>query len=142
MDSHAYEEYRALQDSGVKVGKKNVGVRYNAGGESETFVHSTAKNLVAHIALLNGYRVDSEVEVSKNRETIGEIDVLVWGHPERLSYAVELETSPEDGILKEKQAKYVDGTAVDDIQLINISECPMHMIDAAEWLAEQIGVEV
>jgi len=142
MNRHAYEEYRSLQDSGVKVGKENIGVRYNAGGESETFPHSVCKNLAAHVALLNGYRVDSEVEVVKNKTTVGEIDVLIWAHPERLTYAVELENSPKEGVASEKLEKYVQGTAIQDMLLLNLNDCPMHMIEASGWVADELGLEI
>jgi len=142
MNRHAYEEYRSLQDSGVKVGKENIGVKYNAGGESETFPHSVCKNLAAHVALLNGYRVDSEVEVVKNKETVGEIDVLIWGHPERTTIAVELESSPKEEVASEKVEKYVQGTAIQDMLLLNLNDCPMHMIEASKWVADELGLEV
>jgi hypothetical protein len=141
MNRHQYGEYRALLDSGVKVDKNNVGVRYNAGGESETYLHSTVKNLVSHVALLNGYKVDSEVEVVKYEGTTGEIDVLIWGHPERLSYAVEVETSPTEDTLSEKQSLYIDGTAVDDIQILNVNDCPEKILPATKWVADELGLE-
>jgi len=139
MKSAYYSEYRALLDSGVKVDDENIGVRYNAAGKSETIPHSSTKNLVAHVALQNGYKVDSEVEVSKNHETIGDIDVLIW-HPERLTYAVEVETSPAEGVVSEKMEKYVDGTAVDDIQLLNLTDRPEKTLEAAHWVADELGL--
>jgi len=141
MNSNYYSEYRSLLDSGVKVGKENVGVRFNAGGFSETFLHSTSKALVAHVALQNGYKVDSEVEVIKNHETIGEVDVLVW-HPERITYACEVETSPEEGVESEKVAKYVTGTAIDDMMLLNLNDRPDKTLEAAKWVADELGLTI
>jgi len=142
MKRHAYEEYRALLDSGVKVNQDNIGVRYNAGGASESLIHSSTKNLVSHIGLMNGYKCDSEVEVQKNKTTVGEIDVLLWGHPERLSYAVEAETSPEEGVESDKVEKYVTGTAIDDMMLLNLNDRPEKTLEAAHWCAEQLGLEI
>jgi len=134
------QEYRRLKDSGVAVRKSN-SIRFNAGGESETIKHLVGKTLAGMVALRNGYRVDSEVPV-KTPNGEGEIDVLAWGNPDRLTYAIEVETSPGPGIRKEKQELYVDPTEVDDIQLINASNLPVNMLHAADKIATILGLEL
>jgi len=143
MNSSAYAEYRSLLDSGVKVSKGNVGLRFNAGGMSETFSHSTTKAIVSHIGLRNGYKCDSEVEVVKDQELIGEVDVLLWGHPERLSYAVEAETSPTEEVVEDKLDRYVhSNNVIDDMILINTNDVPIDRIEAEQFIGDELGLDV
>jgi len=123
----------------VKVGKGHA-IRPNAGSESVR--HLVGKSLVGYDGLLNGYQVDSEVEITKNGETQGQADCLLWGHPTRTTLCVEVETSPEADTLETKKAKYVDGTAIQDILMLNISDMPVDMIEAAEWVATELGLEL
>jgi len=130
-------EYRRLKDSGVDVSKHNQ-IRFNEG--SETSKHICAKSLVGLLGIRNGYRVDSEVEV-QTRNFSGEIDTLIWGHPERLTYAVECESSPMRETISRKVDQYVSETAVDDLQVINVTTLPQDMTDALGEIATELGLD-
>jgi sporulation protein YlmC with PRC-barrel domain len=107
----------------------------NAGGESETIPHYTLKSLMAFVAARDyGYMTDLEVNVPH-----GEIDCLLWGHPNRLTYACEIETSPTAEIKQEKLEKYVNAiSAIDDMILINPSNISMDMVKAAKQLSQKL----
>lgn len=133
------QEYRQLKDSGVAVEDTNR-ILYNAGGMAETSIHITAKALVGLLALRNDYRVDSEVEVSNRHMDDGEIDVLAWGHESRLTYAIEADHSLTQDKKDRKQEKYVDNTAVQDIQFLNLNAMPAHIVEAYGWIGSQLGL--
>lgn len=133
MNKEQYVDYRTLQRAGVEVGKRNQ-IRFNGG--SETVKHFVSKCLVGYIGQLNGYRVSSEVQTDH-----GDVDVLLWGHPDRLTLAVEAETSPTERVVKDKLRRYVEyHEPVDDMILINVNEVPMDMIDAAHYIATELGL--
>lgn len=139
MKEHRVKEYRRLKDSGVNVTKGNK-IKYNAGGSAETSKHICAKALVGLVALRNGYRVDSEVEV-QTRNYQGEIDVLLWGNPDRMVWAVECESSPTQETINRKVDQYVSETAVDDLQVINVTTLPQDMTDALGEIATELGLD-
>lgn len=128
-------EYRELKDFQVDVSKHNA-VRFNAGGTSETIKHSVGKHLAALVGLRNGYRVDSEVSTPN-----GETDVLLWGHPERLTYSVEIETGLTEETKQEKYEQYVKETCIDDIQYVEATAIPMDMGEAYGYIATELGFE-
>jgi len=130
-------EYRELADSGVQV-RRNNNIRPNTG--SETARHLLIKSLVAHVGLEARYRVDSETPVETDSATDSAIDVLLWGHDSRLTYAVEVETSPLPEVVESKVDKYVHQTAVDDMLVLNVAECPEDMTDAYGWVASELGL--
>lgn len=131
-------EYRKLQNSGVDVTDENR-IKFNTG--SETVPHAVCKQLVGLAGLRNSYRVDSEVSVENQHVGDGEVDVLLWAHDSRLSYAVEVETSIAAHTKQRKKDKYVDETAIDDILMLNVAQCPMDMVDAYGWVATQLGFD-
>jgi len=133
MDQTTLSEYRELKDWSVEVSKTNC-VEFNSG--SETAKHVIAKSLVGHIGLNNGYRVSSEVQCLK-----GEIDVVLWGNTDRLSYAVECETSPTDDVVESKLQRYVKETPLDDMVVVNVTQLPENHRDALGYVAEQLGLE-
>jgi len=129
-----YEEYRALKNNGWNVQKENQ-VRFNSGSESNP--HYLAKCLAARVGHIEGYSVASEVVHPDH----GEIDVLLWNHPERLTYAVETETSPTDEIIADKLERYVHSNPViDDLLLVNVSDLPVDRIAAEEWIRGELGL--
>jgi len=138
MDKHEIDEYRILKDSGVDVSKTNQ-IRFN-GGATETARHLLIKSLVAHIGLEARYRVDSETPVETDSATDSAIDVLLWGHDSRLTYAVEVETSPLPEVVESKLDKYVNQTAVDDMLVLNVNDAPDDMTDAYGWVASELGL--
>lgn len=133
MDAKQVSAYRELKDAGANVSKTN-SIEFNAG--SETAKHLVAKALVGDIARKHGYRVSSEVGVPS-----GEIDTLIWGHPKRQTYAVEVETSPTNDVVSSKLNRYVRQVEpVDDLVLVNLSELPMDMLAAREQIAQELGL--
>jgi len=122
MDKDNWTAYRELHDHGWDVDKENR-IRPNSG--SETVKHLVAKALVAQVGLELGYRVDSEVPHAHR----GEIDVLLYGQSDRLTLAVECETSPTDEIVQDKVDRYVHGP-IDDLVLVNVTGLPTDMLDA------------
>jgi RecB family endonuclease NucS len=135
MDKHQYAAYRRLKDDGVDVRKHN-SVRFNAGGSAETTKHAVAKTLAAKVLLANDYRVDSEVEMQH-----GTVDILGWGNPDRLNYVVELETSPDAETKDDKLTRYVlNQQTIDDMILINVTDMPVNMLDALDYVSDQLGM--
>lgn len=133
MNSKTAKAYRSLKDSGADIQKANQ-IRFNSG--SETSVHVVAKSLVGQIALQHGYRVSSEVEVPE-----GEIDVCMWGHPKRLTYAVELEHSPTLERKQDKLNRYVRKVdAIDDMVLINLNDLSMDILKMRDEIKREIGL--
>jgi len=137
LNKQQINEYRALKDSGVNLDSANK-IKPNAG--SETVKHLVSKALVARAGVVNGYRVDSEVQIQTPAGK-GYADVVLWGHKSRMSYCVEIETSPEEDTLQEKKELYVDPTQIDDILLLNTSSIPMDMVEAYQYVAECLGLE-
>ncbi|MFB6197310.1 MAG: hypothetical protein ABEI52_03425 [Halobacteriaceae archaeon] len=130
-------EYRELAESGVQV-RRNNNIRPNTG--SETARHLLIKSLAAHIGLEARYRVDSETPVETGSGGDSAIDVLLWGHDSRLTYAVEVETSPLPKVIESKVDKYVRQTAIDDMLVLNVAECPDDMTQAYGWVASELGL--
>ena len=107
-------------------------VRLNSG--SETAKHVVAKALVAQIASEQHWRVSSEVSVPD-----GDIDILLHKTPQHRVWAVELETSPTTEVKQSKLNRYVKQNAsIDDIVIINISEMPIEIPHAKQYLQEEL----
>jgi len=107
-------------------------VRLNSG--SETAKHVVAKALVAQIASEQSWRVSSEVSVPE-----GEIDILLHKTPQQRVWAIELETSPTQEVTQSKLNRYVKQNAgIDDIAIINISEMPIEIPHAKQYLQEEL----
>jgi len=135
MRNKLYEPYRALQNHGVEVSKTRTPAM-NAGGKSETSKHFAGKCLVAFAAAqTHGYMTDFEVETGNGDE----IDVLLWGLSDRMTYAVELETSPTEDVKAEKLDKYVKQIpAIDDMILLNVGTMPLEIPEAVEWARDNL----
>lgn len=124
-----------MHSDDVGVGQTNH-VGFNTG--SETIPHLLGKALVGYIGLQNGYRVDSEVPVSE-----GSIDMLLWGHKYRHTIAVELETSPTEQTIESKLTRYVQrNQTIDDMLVINVGDIPVDMIEAAQFISNELGLEL
>lgn len=130
-----YQDLRELQNAGVEVTGDNT-IKFNAGGSSETVKHIVAKTLVTKLGLVNGYLVDTECQVKH-----GEIDVLLHSHPDRLTLAVEVETSPTEETKQDKLSRYVhQQPAIDDMILVNVTDMPMDMLEALDYVSNQTGL--
>lgn len=132
MESDEIQAYRDLKDSGVSLQKRNQ-IRFNSGSESVD--HLIAKAIVGYIGHKNDYRVSSEVEVPN-----GEIDIVLWGHKERLSYAVEVETNPEDQTIQDKLETYIYQTNIDDMIVIN-PEIVGNVEQITQTIKTELGLE-
>ena len=107
-------------------------IRLNSG--SETAKHVVAKALVAQIASEQSWRVSSEVSVPD-----GDIDVLLHKTPQERVWAVELETNPTEEVTQSKLNRYVkQTTGIDDIVIINISQMPVEIPHAKQYLQEEL----
>ena len=133
MNKDTWQEFQTLKQHGWQPQRHNQ-VRFNGG--SETVKHSVAKMLVAHAGSQAGYRVASEV----THETRGDIDVLLYGHTDRLTLAVEVETSPTDDVIQDKVDRYIRDTPIDDLALVNVSTLPTEMLDAYGEIKEVLGL--
>jgi len=138
LSKQQVREYRELQNSGVQVSKHNQ-VRYNEG--SETSIHAAAKSLVGLQGIQHGYRVDSEVKVVDDYGNESFMDMLLWGHDSRTTLCVELEHSPTEEIKSRKLDQYVRNTAVTDMILINLNDCPAEIVECFGWLGAEIGLQ-
>lgn len=118
-----------LRHNGWEIQKRDA-VEFNHG--SETLRHATAKLLAAWCLRQKAYRVDTEV----SHYSRGAIDVL--GYAGTRIVAVELETSPTEEIIEDKLNRYVSGTPINEMFLINISEMPENILDAYEWIEDQL----
>lgn len=129
-----YEQRKELQNAGWGVSKRDA-VAFNSG--SETPLHAHAKMSAAFILRENGYRVDSEVK----HDTRGEIDILAYGHESRLSpIAVEVESNPFGEVVQDKLKRYVDGTPITEMYLINVSELPENISEMHDEIAAVLGL--
>lgn len=133
MDKHVWEEYQNIQRYGWELQRQNQ-VRLNSG--SETVKHCVAKMLAAHAGHQAGYRVASEVR----HEQRGEIDVLLYGHDERITLAVECETSPTDDVIEDKVDRYIRNSPIEDIAVINVTQLPTDMHEAYCDVLEVLGL--
>ena len=132
MNDDIYHEYRRLHDAGIPVNKQSQ-IRFNSG--SETLKHKIAKTVVAHVVQQHDYRVDSEVEIAN----AGVVDIVAWGLSDRLTYAIEVETSPTQGTLQDKANRYVRGP-IDDMLSINVTEMPTNYLEAQQYVREELGL--
>ena len=132
-DKTFYDEFHRLEDAGFKPQKVNQ-IRENSG--SETIIHLASKAAAFRILAQEGYAVSSEVECPD-----GEVDILAFGHPERLTYAVELEHSFTEQNIKSKLNRYVHSNdVVDDMLAVNINEAPTDILELEEWMREELGL--
>lgn len=133
-DKRAWDEYshrRELQSAGWKVDQADK-IEFNSG--SETVRHAVCKTVAAmYLKQEKGLRVDSEVEHSER----GEIDVIGYSG-EGAAIAVECETSPTDDVVGDKLERYVEGTPFRDMFLLNVTEMPENIMDAYEWVGDNL----
>jgi len=134
MNNEDYQEYRLLQMNGIDV-QKTSQIRFNHG--SETLKHELCKLIVGHIGKNMGYNVASEVEI----ENVGETDIVLWGNQNRLTYCVEVETSPTKETMADKRNRYVRGP-IEDMLSVNVTECPVNYLEAQEYVADELGLGI
>jgi len=122
-----YESRKELQKNGWDVTKAS---RFNSG--SETINHSVCKHLSAHYLRHElGYKVAFETTHQKR----GEIDVLAWG--ERETICIECETNPNNDVVRDKLDRYIHGTPIDEMFVLNVDEMPYDIHGAYTWVDDQ-----
>jgi len=133
-DKREYAEFshrRELQDAGWKLRQRDA-VAFNSG--SETVKHCVCKMLVAKALKERGYRVDTEVV----KDNVGEIDIVAYGVSDEPAFGVEVETSPTEDVISDKLSRYHDGEPYRDVFVINVSEMPVDMLEAYNWVQDQL----
>jgi len=133
MNKEYIQEYRRLKQAGLGVSRQPA-IRFNAGGESETVGHFVAKAIAGKVCLQNGYQIDTEVA-----GPTGEIDLLAYA-PDRITYAIELETDPDSDSKQQYRTQYVDPyEPIQDIQLIDVGSLPAHALDMRDRIVTELG---
>jgi len=133
MNKTFIPEYRRLKHAGWDVSKQPA-VRFNAFGESETIGHIVSKTLVAKVCLNHGYMIDTEVQHSD----FGEIDVVAYA-PDRINWALELETTIQDDVIQDKLERYVYSTdAIEDMQVLDVSSLPAHHTEMRDTIIAEL----
>jgi len=129
------EQRKQLQSDGWDVNLEQ-SIKSNDGFVHETEQHLIAKIFAAkHLSSL-GYRINSEVV---HEDGHAEIDILAYGHAQRLTYAVEIETNPDDDVLESKRKKYLTEN-IDDMLTVDCRGMPMNMIDAQRYIQDELNV--
>lgn len=105
---------------------------------SETTAHWVCKTLCAKIGWNNDYWVGSEVTYPTGHDA----DLLFWGNPDRLTYVVETETGWTEETKTQKREQYVEGYPVDDMLTVEVTDMPMHILDALEYVSDELGLSV
>jgi len=132
-DKMLHNQLKELREHGWVVNQSDA-IRFNSG--SETFTHFVGKACAAFVGDENGFRVASEV-VHDNR---GEVDILLYGLPERMIMAVEIETSPTEEVVQDKLERYIHNTPIQEMFVINANDIPMNQLEAKEFVAEELGL--
>ena len=129
------EQRKQLQSDGWDVNLEQ-SIKSNDGFVNETELHLIAKIFSAkHLSSL-GYRINSEVT---HEDGHAEIDILAYGHAQRLTYAVEIETKPDDDVLECNHEKYLTEN-IDDMLTVDCRGMPMNMIDAQRYIQDELNV--
>jgi len=129
------EQRKQLQSDGWDVNLEQ-SIKSNDGFVHETELHLIAKVFSAkHLSSL-GYRINSEVV---HEDGHAEIDLIAYAHAERLTYAVEIETNPDDDVLESKREKYLT-ESIDDMLVVDCRGMPMNMIDAQRYVQDELNV--
>jgi hypothetical protein len=132
MNQENWAEYRELQTAGWDVSKTNQ-MAYNGGSESEH--HAAVKMLVGLAEKEAGYRVTGECTHPER----GEIDCLIWGNPDRLTLAIEVESNPDEDVIEDKFDRYVDGTPIDDMIPLNLENMHPNVNHCYGYINEVLG---
>lgn len=132
MDNATVKEYREIKRAGWNV-EKTPQIAMNDG--SETPAHLHAKTAVAYVARDYGYQVSTEV----GHDQYGEIDVLAY-HPDRINWAIEVETDPDKESIQDKLERYVESNdVIDDMQVITVGELPANLLDLHDRIRTELG---
>jgi len=134
MNQENWAEYRELQTAGWSVTKTNQ-IRFNGGSESEK--HIAVKSLVGLAGKEAGYRVSSEV----THQHRGEIDVLLFGCPDRLTLAVEAEHNQTDDVVADKLDRYVMGTPIDDMVVLDLDDMHPNVNHCYGYIKQVLGLD-
>lgn len=134
-EEHRYKRLNDLQRNGVQV-RKSSDIRFNSG--SETGQHIVCKALAGHVMQQAGWVVNGEVEI----EGQGDVDVLAWGRQGYLDWAIEVETSPPEGIQEKYLEQYIYPTPINDLVILNCNDMPSNFTDALAWVSDQLPAQI
>jgi len=132
LSSKQLGEYRLLKNNGVEVVDEHT-VSPHRG--QETAKHYHAKAAVAVIGREHGYIVNGETPVPR-----GETDMLLWGNPERLTLAVEIEHNPDTEKWRSKYMKYIKDTPIGEMVLINADNLSYDILEMHEDIKIELGL--
>jgi len=130
MSKSDYEREQWLKAHGWDV--QDNSVRSNAG--SETVRHFVCKSLVVHYLRQQGLSVTTEAAHGDR----GQVDILCHGPDDGAPFAVEVETAPTAETIKDKLDRYVDGSPLREMFVLNVNEMPEHTLDAYAWVSSQL----
>lgn len=106
-------------------------IAFNNG--SETANHLLGKLAAGIVFRDRGYRVESEV----THDDRGEIDVLGYQSPTDIR-CIEIESNPDDGVVSDKYSRYVDGTPIQEMHLIDAGEVPTDLPSAVQVIENKL----
>jgi len=132
MRRHQYQEYRGLQDRGWNVDKTDA-LRRNSGSESPEHIH--AKCAVFHVATEHGWKCTCECDGPS-----GEIDCLLWGHPDMMTVAVELERDIQPEVMDDKLNRYVRKEPIQELYTIPVDDLPEQIGPLHERIRGELGL--
>jgi hypothetical protein len=121
---------KELSRAGWDVSKQD-SIKFNSG--SETLAHADLKLVVSWYLKQQGYRIDTEVEMSN-----GEVDVLAWTAEDII--VVECETSPTQSIVSDKIARYVENEPPRECWVLTVEDAPQELHNRYKWVAEELGL--
>jgi len=121
---------KELSREGWEVAKQD-SIKFNSG--SETLAHADLKLVVSWYLKQQGYRIDTEVEMSN-----GEVDVLAWTAEDII--VVECESSPTQSVVSDKIARYVENEPPRECWVLNVNDAPQELHNRYKWVAEELGL--
>lgn len=139
MTKRQYDEYsqrRELEAAGWRVQQRD-SIAFNSGAESQN--HYQTKAAAAWVLHQNNYRVDSEVEITDNQQTIGEVDLLGYGRGDGDIIVVECEQNPTQEIIKDKLEKYYHNQPPREVFVLSVEDCPSDFSESITWVQDEIG---
>jgi len=132
MKGKTLSEYRRLKRAGIEVESPG-GFEFHP---SEDYTHAVSKLIVARTVQEQGWKADCEVEIQNQ----GKADVVAYA-PDKLNYAIEVETIPDSDVREKKLDQYVySNDGIDDMILVNITEVPQALPDLRDYLAEEVDL--
>lgn len=128
----AWKQGKDLESAGYDIQGRRC-VRMHKNPTDETLEHKLAKMSAAHVLVSEGYRVDSEVELSSGPVA----DLLAYGLEDRKPIVVELESNCTTSLKRENAEKYAKGI-VRDCMTIDLAELPSDDEERVEHIRREL----